>query len=285
MNAGLITDVILNGFNLSLFYISIALGLTLVYGILNIINFAHGEMYMLGGFMAYLFGVMLGVNWIISALIAGIVVGGVGILIERGLFSPFQENPMGGMITAVAVSSLLQNIVLLAFGARDKAIPEPVTGVTEIFGSSISNERMLVSAITLVLIALMYLFIYRTKFGAEMRAVAQDKNAACLMGASPVRVAILGMAVGCALAGIVGAITAPVYFINPSMGGNLLTKAFVVVILGGLGSLPGAIIGGLILGFVDSTGLTFWGNSSQIIGYVILMLVLLVRPKGILGHE
>ena len=181
---------------------------------------------------------------------------------------------------------MFQGIASVVFGPEDKSIDTVFAGVVSLAGASISVERLVIVPISAALIACLFAYIQWTRSGRAMRAVAQDADAAALQGVNPVMISGLAFAIGCALAAGAGGLVAPVFLLNPFMGGTAVMKAFVIICLGGMGSVLGAVLGGLILGLVDSFCTTvFGGPVAQIAAFVILIAVLLFRPQGLLGRE
>jgi branched-chain amino acid transport system permease protein len=282
-----------NGVMVSLTLILIASGLCLIFGILHIVNFAHGEFYMLGGFGIWYFFDLHSfpfagagtAGYILSMLLTIIVVGIIGVIVEKYVFRPLHENISATIIVAIGIISIFQASTLVVFGARDKSATSPFSGKIELFGVSLSGERVAAIFCCVVFILGLYYLLKYTKTGKALRAVAQDQEAARVQGINIERMFSGAMFVSCALAAAAGALVGPIYYINPYMGAEPVMKAFVVVILGGLGSLLGAVIGGFIIGMTESFVTTYLGaHSAMLIVFLIMIGVLLVRPRGILGH-
>lgn len=271
---------------LAIIYSLIALGLTLVFGIMGILNFAHGEMYMLGGFAAYYFFSQVGLSYIPTLLIGILLVGLVGIIVERIILRPFRGELLQSFIVTLGLALVLQVSTLMGFGTQDKTVPSYFVGTATVGGVSFSIERIAVSIIGLILILALYLFIQRARIGQAMRAVAQDTDAASLQGVNVAYVCSMGMGLGCALAAAAGILMAPVYIVNPYMGSLAIFRAFIIVIVGGLGSIPGALLGAVILAAVETIGTIFVGASvATMIGFGIVVVMLMMRPSGLLGRE
>jgi branched-chain amino acid transport system permease protein len=278
----------LNGILSGSILILVAMGLTMIFGIMHIVNFSHGELYMLGAFAMWLFFAQLQLNFFVSMLLSMIIIAGLSMFIERFLFKPFRGDLAPSFIISLGLVMILQTGALLAFDIEDKAVPTPAAfqGMIHFGGMVLSKERLVVIVICAALMGALYYFIQRTKPGQAMRAVAQDPDAAALQGISIDRISSLAMGVGGALAAAAGCLIAPIFYINPYMGAVPIMKAFVVIILGGLGSVSGAFIGGFVIGFVDSFGSTYLSSSiASMMAFGILVLVLIVRPKGLFGHE
>ena len=282
-----------NGVMGSLILILIASGLCLIFGILHIVNFAHGEFFMLGGFGVWWFfdlhSLPIGgpdiLRYILAMILTIIVVGLLGLLVEKFLFRPFHGNLIGTMIVALGIVFILQASALVSFGSRDKSVASPFSGKLDLSGISLSGERIAAIICGIAFILALYYLIQWTKLGKALRAVAQDLEAAQVQGVNIGRIFSVAMFVSCALAAAGGALVGPIFYINPYMGAEPIMKAFVVVILGGMGSLLGAVIGGLIIGMTESFVTTYVGSHfAMVIVFLIMIGVLLVRPSGILGH-
>jgi len=279
----------LNGVMLGLNYALVALGLTLIFGIMRIVNFAHGEMYMLGGYVAYyLFG-QFGLNLFATLVAAAVIVGALGMVLEKFIFRPLASRPaieLTSLIAAVGLAWVFQMLAVIAFGELDKKVPSAFKGIINMGGVVITFERLAAILIGILLVVLLAFFLLRTKIGRAIRAVAQDKQAAALQGVGVSRISALSFGIGCGLAAAAGALVAPIFVVNPSLGGEVILKAFLVVILGGMGSVPGAMLGGLVLGFIESYGCLFFSVPTvMVLTFVLIIVILIVRPQGLLGHE
>ncbi len=287
MNLDLIFQVFVNGIMSGSILILVALGLTMIFGIMHIVNFAHGELYMLGAFALWIFFAELHLPFFLSLLLSMVIIAGLGMIIERFLFKPFRGDLAPSFIISLGLVMLLQTGALLTFGIEDQATPTPsyFQGLIHLGNVVLSRERLFMILISFILMAGVWLFIQKTKHGQAMRAVAQDADAAALQGISIDSTASLAMGVGCALAAAAGSLIAPIFYINPYMGVVPVMKAFVVIILGGLGSVGGAFIGGFIIGFVDSFGTTYLGAPiAAMMTFGVLVLTLIFRPQGFFGH-
>jgi len=279
---------VLNGLQLGSIYALVALGYTMVYGIILLLNFAHGDIIMFGSYVAWIALVQLGLNPAIAVLLAifGCVV--LGVLIDKVAYAPLREAPrLSILITAIGVSYLLENGVQLLLGADAKVVPSIIDlGTVQVFGSTLSGTALLTVAVTLVATVVLTLLVQKTRLGKAMRAVSEDMGAARLMGVNVNSTISFTFAVGSALAGIAAILYSMAYQqVSPTMGVMLGTKAFVAAVLGGIGSIPGAVIGGLIVGFsevfVAAFGLSVWQDA---VVFLLLILVLVVKPTGLLGR-
>lgn len=279
---------VLNGLQLGSIYALVALGYTMVYGIILLLNFAHGDIIMFGSYVTWIALVQLGLNPAIAVLLAifGCVV--LGVLIDKVAYAPLREAPrLSILITAIGVSYLLENGVQLLLGADAKVVPSIIDlGTVQVFGSTLSGTALLTVAVTIVATVVLTLLVQKTRLGKAMRAVSEDMGAARLMGVNVNSTISFTFAVGSALAGIAAILYSMAYQqVSPTMGVMLGTKAFVAAVLGGIGSIPGAVIGGLIVGFsevfVAAFGLSVWQDA---VVFLLLILVLVVKPTGLLGR-
>lgn len=279
---------VLNGLQLGSIYALVALGYTMVYGIILLLNFAHGDIIMFGSYVAWIALVQLGLNPAIAVLLAifGCVL--LGVLIDKVAYAPLREAPrLSILITAIGVSYLLENGVQLLLGADAKVVPSIIDlGTVQVFGSTLSGTALLTVAVTIVATVVLTLLVQKTRLGKAMRAVSEDMGAARLMGVNVNSTISFTFAVGSTLAGIAAILYSMAYQqVSPTMGVMLGTKAFVAAVLGGIGSIPGAVIGGLIVGFsevfVAAFGLSVWQDA---VVFLLLILVLVVKPTGLLGR-
>jgi branched-chain amino acid transport system permease protein len=284
MSIELLIQATLNGFGLAVVYILVALGLTLIFSILDVINFAHGEFYMLGGFVTYYGFAVFGVNYFLTLVLAVVAVGMAGVLAERVVFRHLRGKTLNAFIVSLGLLWVLQASAQLSFGVLDKSVPSAVSGIVRVFGLIISRERLVVIVTASALMAALYVFLKFTRTGQAMRAVAQDADAAALQGVNIEAVSALGFGVGCALAGAAGALLAPVFEVSPTMGALPVVKAFIIIIVGGMGSLPGAVLGGLLLGAVEGIGTLFMTSAAvNMLSFLVVIAILLVRPRGLFG--
>ncbi|MEA5162639.1 branched-chain amino acid ABC transporter permease [Cereibacter johrii] len=281
----LFVQQLVNGLALGSTYALVALGLTLIFGVLLIPNFAHGEFYMLGAFLTYAM-VLAGMNfWLAMALAVGAVIL-LGCLVDRLAFKPVEQAPpLSMMISALAASIILQQSAMLIWGGEARTIPAPVTGVLRTPFFIVTWMQLIVMASLLLAAAGVWLVLNRSRLGLAIRAVAQNRDAALLMGISMVQVRLATFAIGAALGAIAGALLGATFPIYPTMGVNPVLKAFVVLVLGGIGSLPGAVFGGLFLGVVEVMVAGYISSELSDIGaFAILVAVLLLRPQGFFGQ-
>ena len=289
---------LINGLNIGAIYALIALGYTMVYGILRLINFAHGDIYMVGAFAGYFISLKLGLgpSWggLLFVLIGSMVVAAlVGMAMERLAYRPVRKYArMTSLITAIGVSLLLENLFVALFGGQGRGFPQLLTDTAfPLFGNAaISKSQILIFAVSIALMVILQWIIFKTKVGTAMRAVSFNLNSAKLMGINTDAIIMFTFALGSALAAAGGVLTAQYSpTIDPLMGITTGLKAFVAAVLGGIGNVPGAVLGGLLIG-VAETMVVGYGSSIGIqstyrdaVAFAILILVLLLRPSGILG--
>ncbi|MFO7773753.1 MAG: branched-chain amino acid ABC transporter permease [Dehalococcoidia bacterium] len=282
-----VAQIILNGLMSGAIYVLVALGLTLVLSIMGIVNLAHGELYVFGAYGAYYFCVVAGLNFLLALFISTLLVGLLGIGIEKIFFRPFRQgNFLPAVIMATGLMLILQTTTVVTFGGSTKVIVTPFPGVITVAGTTISRERLVIILVAIVLVATLLFLMRRTKIGQAMVAVSQDLDAAALQGISVDQVSSVAMFLGCALAAAAGALMGAVFGLSPAMGGFALMKGIAVIILGGLGSIPGAVIGGLILGLIDGIVPALLSTQmASLVGFVAIILILVFRPQGIMGRE
>ncbi len=268
-------------------YALIAMGVAMIYGVMNVPDFALGAKAMLGGYVAFLltatFHQAYGVALVGSILVLAIL--GVGV--ERWIFRPLAGAPaINGFISSFGLLLVFENFALLVFGSSYRRILSPFDGqVVQIFGASLTMQRLLVVVVALAAMIGLHLFIRFTTLGAAIRAVAQNRRGALLCGIHTERIAGVTMAIGSALAGVAGALIGPIAMVYPSMGETLIVKAFVITILGGMGSIVGAIVGGYMLGLIEALGAMYISvDYKDAFAFAVLVLVLTVRPQGLFGR-
>jgi branched-chain amino acid transport system permease protein len=274
---------LVNSLSVASVTILIGMGITLIFGLAGIVNFAHGEFLMIGGIATWFF-VGLGLNFFAAAVLAMGVVGVLGFVAERGLFRFTLDRPMNGFIMSIGLSVILQHVVIRIFNEFQKSIPDPVGAVWVVGGVHIIAMRAVVVAITAVVVAITYFGISRSRYGMALRASVSDQSTAELMGV-PVRRYVTGVFVyGSILAGLGGALMIALFPITPFVGTVVITRGFVVSLMGGLGNVYGAVVAGLVLGLVDGLsagyGYPEWTDAYSLI---IMIVILIVRPQGLLG--
>ncbi len=278
---------VVNGLVLGGTYALLGMGLTLIFGLMNVVNFAHGEFYTLGAYSAFTVLALAGLGFttaVLAAVVAGALLGAV---CELVLLRPLRDESIDTtMLVMIGLWIAMQNGELLVWGGVAKSIPHPFPTAPLVLGPlSIAPLRLFVFLLAMALIAAAYLLIHRTKLGRAMRATFQDRDTAALMGVSIGRVHTVTFAFGSALAAAAGALLGPVFLAYPTMGDLVSLKAFCVVILGGLGNLAGATAGGLLLGLAEEFGAGYVSSGYRdAVGFVIIILVLLFRPSGLFAR-
>ncbi|MBS6194616.1 MAG: branched-chain amino acid ABC transporter permease [Clostridiales bacterium] len=283
---------LINGLSLGSVYAIIALGYTMVYGIAKMLNFAHGDVIMVGAYVVLIGMTKAGLPPIAAVLIAVVVCTGLGMLIERIAYKPLRNaaSPLAVLITAIGVSYLLQNLALLIFGSNTQSFPTAISfkGLSLAGGAlNISGETIVTILVCIVIMVALTLFIKNTKAGQAMRAVSEDKGAAQLMGINVNGTIALTFAIGSALAAIAGVLLCSAYpSLTPYTGAMPGIKAFVAAVFGGIGSIPGAFIGGILLGIIEILSKAYISSQmADAIVFAVLIVVLLVKPTGILGKN
>lgn len=280
---------IINGLALGSVYALLAIGYTMVYGIIKLINFAHGDIYMIGAFAGFYASTNLGLSLIPTLLVSMVAAALLGVIIEKIAYKPLRNSPrIALLITAIGMSLLLEHGMRFLVGPNPKPFPDlfPV-GTIDIGPLHINGKILLMLGVSALLVLLLQYIIYKTKVGKAMRAASQDMEAASLMGINVNTVISLTFAIGSALAGIAGVLVAITYpTIDPYMGMMPGLKAFVAAVLGGIGSIPGALLGGILMGSIETLTKAYISTSlSDAIAFSILIIILLVKPTGLLGEK
>jgi branched-chain amino acid transport system permease protein len=276
----------LNALSAAGVYILVALGLTMVLSIIGIINMAHGEIYMIGAYSIYTLVVGLGLNYYLAFIISVLVVGFFGVFLERVFFRPFRGEPDRALVISIGLILVLQNIVLSFSGGNPVTYHTPFSQMLKIGSVLVSLDRLVILGVSILLLIALMLFIRKTKTGQAMLAISQDREGAALQGININRLSAIAMFLGCAMAAVAGALIGSLFSILPTMGSFALMKGIAVIILGGLGSIPGAVVGGLIFGVIDGfMPVLTTTYLSNLIGFVAIILIMIFRPQGLWGHE
>jgi branched-chain amino acid transport system permease protein len=277
---------LINGLIIGGAYALIGLGLTLVLGIMKVVNFAHGEMYMLGAYFLFTFFTKMGMNFYLAMLLAILAVMLLGFVYERSILKPLRKRSIDTvMLSMIGFSMLIQNIAMLIWTPVPEAIksPFPLTAYT-LAGLYFLPQRIMVICVAFLLVVLTHLLLKKTKVGKAMRATFQDLEAASLMGIKIDRIYSFTFVLGAGLAAAAGTLLGPIFTVHPYIGNLANAKAFAIVIIGGLGSFPGAITSGLLLGIFESLGAGYVSSGYQdAIGFILLILILIYRPTGLFG--
>lgn len=285
MSGDLIIQLVIASVMLSLTYALIAIGMTIIFGIMDIINFAHGDFFMLGAYVTFFLLGTLHINFFVTLVIATAVLGLLGLIVEKLAFYRLRQDALFGLILALGLSTVLQSGAQLTLGTDVRYISPPYRAMFNVLGVSFSLERVLPAVIALVITIGTILFIQYTSAGRTMRAVAQDPSAALLQGISISRTRVLTFVIASGLAGGAGALIATLQPITPHMGMNPLMKGFAIIIVGGMGSISGAVVGSFFIGFLDGFLATFIGSTgASLLAFGLFIAILIVRPRGLLGH-
>lgn len=280
-------QMFLTGINLGLMYALIAIGLTLIFGVMRVIQYAHGEMYMLGAFALYYWHGVFGLPYWVGVGVSAVLIFALGALLEVTLFRPLKGRDM---LYSLAVSLGLVLVFsaggLIVFGTTTKGIPSAVSGGLLLGGVFISYERIVISLVSLALIIALWAFLRRSVIGLAIRAVAEDPETAALQGIKTGRIDWIAFGLGSSMAAIAGCLMGTLLSIVPTMGFIATIKAFMIVIMGGLGSVIGALVGGLILGLIDSVVTqTIAGDVAIMLSFAVIFVVLVFRPSGLFGQD
>ncbi len=257
MTLEILLQPLVYGLQIGVTYILLALGLTVIFSIMNVVNLAHGEFYMLGAFTVFYMNGLLKVNYFVALLMSVVVVAAIGILFERIFFRPARGQVVPSVIVGIGLMWLLQTAAQLIFGAQPRGMKEVFQGSVSFLNINLSDSRIVAGIISMILVAAVYLFIYKTKQGNAIQAVAQDREAAMSLGIDVGKVGTIGFGLCCGLAGVAGGIMAPIFFVEPTMG---------------------------ILGIVESYGQTFLGYSATTFPFLIILLVLIFKRTGLMGR-
>ena len=281
----LIGQAVVNGLVIGMLYLLMAVGFTLVFGVMRIVNFAHAEFYMLGAFLTYLFVTQLELPFLPSVLLTFAAAVCFGWVVEWLVLKPFRHDELNGMIATIGLAMILQNGALMLFGPDPHSMPSVVRGATRWGDLIVPNSRLYVVVFSVAVLALLYVFLRFSRTGRALRAVVQDIEIASIQGIRAKLIYPLGFGIGVGLAALAGGLMAPLFSVSPFIGAGPMLKAFIVVILGGLGSIPGAALAGLLMGITESVAGTFLSSSTaDILIFALLIGMLVVRPSGLLGR-
>ena len=276
-----------NGLILGSIYVLLSLGLTVVFGTLGVVNFAHGALYMLGAYTAYSIVTLLNLHFIVAILLCPIIVGVIGILLERFLISKLYKLPhFYTLLLTFGIMFFIQDAIKIIYGPEGEPfnIPKFLDGAVNLGFVVYPKYRLFIILITGFLAIGVWIFIGKTKLGAIIRAGTDDSETADALGINISRTFTLVFGMGAALAGLAGVIAAPTQDVQPLMGMNFLVETFVVVIIGGMGSIGGSILAGLIIGELVTLGIIFWSPMSTTLIYIFMAVVLIVKPRGFWGR-
>jgi Branched-chain amino acid ABC-type transport system, permease components len=278
---------LLNGAISGSYYAVLGVGLTVTWGVLKMINVAHGDFYMIGAYMFYTFSILMGFPVIPSIIVAIAAVFVLGMIMERAVLAPslgrgkFGDTPF---ILTLAMGILLENVAQLSWGEKNVGVPYFNDSIFQVMGITMAAQRLIVAAVAIATLIVVLVVIKKTKFGWAISATAQDTFSAALIGINTKKIYMVTFGIATALCAIAGCLLAPIYGINPWMGGSIQLKSFVVCIVGGLGSIGGSIVAGLFLGVIESFATQFLGSGWQnVIAYAVVIVMFWFRPAGIFG--
>ena len=288
----ILAQLLVNSLQICAVYVLFSLGLTLIFGVMKVVNFAHGEFFALTMLLLAVTvpwmtgaGMPLALAFVASCVAAVVLVVILGRLLYDFAFRRFQRDMTGSFVLSVGLSLLLQGLFIEGFTGASRKLPTLIEGNVRVLGGAMTTQRLVLCLIALLVAGAMVWLVAGTRLGKALRAVAEDHEAAMLQGIPYRRIALAGFLLGTLLAAIAGALLAPVAVINPAIGSAYLIKGFIAVVVGGLGSIPGAILGSVLIAVVESVGGYYFDPSTATIAmFVMVMAVLLVRPAGILGH-
>ena len=294
MTVSLFVQILINGLAMGMLYILVVLGFDLILRVTNIFNFAHGEFYMLGAYALYFVCVILKLPFVVSLILTVIALALLGGIAYIGVFQWVQRRFKPGMpftyllLTSAMVSIGLKMIfsqgALVSFGTTARGVPSVFPQVLTVSGVRLPAEKLAIIIIGSVVLAGLYFLMFKTKLGKSMRAVSLDAVTSSLQGINPSRTYLVGFAVGCGLCGIAGGMIAPVFAVTTEMGSHMLFVALLVMLLGGIGSYKGAILGAIIVGLFLSFGYHFIGGVSELLLFIGAIVLLIFKPGGILGE-
>jgi branched-chain amino acid transport system permease protein len=291
LDPSVLADLVLQGLVRGSMYALMGIGLSLIFGILEIVNFAHGELFMVGAYVMYYVIGVLGLPFLVGVVAAAVLVFLLGVLIERGLIEPLRRRAgrewlMDAFVLTIGLMVILQNGAQLLFGAERRGVAELISGAVSLGDIDITYERMAIFGIGVLVVALLWAFVKFTRIGKAIRATAQNPEAAQTLGIDIDRIYTLAFGIGAALAGISGALLISIYPAYPTVGSDPVLKSFAVVILGGLGNIPGAIAGGLLLGVLEAFAFFLMSAGWQnVLTAVLIVLIMIFRPSGLFAAK
>jgi branched-chain amino acid transport system permease protein len=272
------------GLSLGTQYALISIGFTLIFGIMGVVNFAHGGFYILGGYIAYSLSQSMGVPFAAAVLIAALATGVIGYLVEILVVERNVSDHLATMLMTLGIYQIITTGMTVTYGAEPMNFPFPVTGSLNGPGFYIPYANLIVFGVCALAIGSVYYLVFKTRYGIALRAMADDSAVARAQGIRPARMFPLAFAIATALAGLTGALVTPILALEPSSGDAVLGRAFIVVVMGGLGSIGGATIAAFVVGLVEAYASVYLGGSQgALVLFVIVMLILLVRPQGLFG--
>ncbi len=279
-------EILIYGAVSSAIYALLAVGFTLIFGVARILNLAHGSFYALGAYAAYVFTSVLNFPLIVAAPLAVLLVAGFGVMMERFLVRPLRASQLAVLMITLAVSLAVEQALFITFGSEYRNVPSFVADKISIGGVDIGGQRLLALVMSVLVLLFLWLFIQRTRLGAAILAVSQDPEAAQYMGIPTNRIFSIVIAISAGTAAFAGVLVSPFLTVQPTMGLLPMVKAFAIVIVGGLGSIPGSIIASLILGYSETIVAYLVSTSwTELVSLVAVVITLMIRPSGILGRR
>jgi len=279
-------DVLILGAINSAVYAMLALGFTLIFGVGRVVNLAHGSFYAMGVYIAYTLVVVLGLPLLVGTTAAVLAVAGIGLAMDRVLIRPLRHSVLAVLIITVVFALFVEQVIFAFYGYTSRNIPSFTTNTLTVLGVTVAGQRAIAFAAGVIALSLVWLLVYRTRFGSAILAVSQDREAATYLGIDVDHVSRTVMVLSAALAAMAGVLVAPVLVVSPQMWVLPLIKSFAVVILGGLGSIPGSLLASVLLGYSETAVSRFVSSTlTELIPLVLILVTLLVRPSGLLGRR
>lgn len=277
---------LLNALVLGSIYAMVAVGLALAFGVMQMANFAHGELFMAGAYVVYVLYSLAGLPFFIAVIAAFPIVALIGVLFERAIFKPTRGNVLAGFMATAGAGFIMQVLVGQQWGVGlMRSVPVPYKGSAELLGASVSWQRLVIIPATIIMVGGLWFFLKRVKAGKALRACSQDTEAAVLQGISINKMTMLAMFLSGGFAGVGGALMAPIIPVTPYMGHVYAVTAFIVVIVGGMASIEGAVLAAFILGFIHTFTSTWFDSvTATMVGVLFMAIVLIVKPTGLLGN-
>ncbi len=264
--------------------VMMASGLVLVYSIMGILNWSHGQLYMFGAFSIYYIFVILGINYFIALPVVAVGVAAVGMVIERWILRPVADKGfMPASVISLGLIFVFEGGITILFGNDLKSVPSVMEGVVHVGPIFLSLEKLVIIGMAVGIMLCLYWLVNKTRLGLAIRAAAQEPTVASLYGVHSGRLFTIVMGIGCGLAGLSGAMIAPAYFVDPYIGSKPLITALLSIVLGGVGSFRGAVVGGMIFGLITSVGAFYVGHWYELISFLAVILIILFRPQGMFG--
>jgi branched-chain amino acid transport system permease protein len=284
MTGELFAQLFVNGLSIGMIYVLVASGLILLLGVVRIFNFSHGEFYMLGAFVTFGMCELFHLNFFLSTVIAMAVVTLLGMVSYKLIFEHMRGDILLCTGASIGLSMMLQRGALLGFGTQERGLHPPISGSLIVGPVTLPSEKVTAIVLCLAVMCALYVLLMRTRMGKAMRAVKQDNECASLQGINTSRIYMVVFAIGCALAAMAGGIIAPVFSITPDMGHVIFLKCLMVLMVGGMESMVGGVIGGMIVGLTTSFGMFYLGGLSEVLLFALIGVILVFKPGGLFGE-